>query len=105
MRLILIAGVIVYVIYVAAPSFFLNNAVGHETLDAVTERLGQPLHSNLKLDGSLGSLINTYRVGIQPPLCVDYIITFTYRAPGDETRVNPRAVFVSAWTWKLCRLP
>ena len=101
MRLILTAVVIVYVIYLAAPSFFLNHAVGHETPDAVTERLGQPLHSKLKLDGSLGSVVNTYRVGSQPPLCVDYIITFTQRAPGDETRINP---IVSAWTWKLCRL-
>ena len=102
MRLILIAVVIVYVIWVAAPTFFLNNAVGHETLDTVGERLGQPLHSKLKVDGSLGILVNTYRVGSQPPLCVDYIITFTQRAPGEETRVNPT---VSAWTWKLCRLP
>lgn len=102
MRLIFTAVVIVYVIYLAAPSFFLNHAVGQETLDAVGERLGQPLHSKLNVDGSLGSLVNTYRVGIPPPLCVDYIITFTPRASGDETRINPT---VSAWTWKLCRLP
>jgi hypothetical protein len=102
MKLILLAVVIVSVIYVAAPSFFLNNAVGHETIDGVTERLGQPLHSKLKQDGSLGSVVNTYRVGSQPPLCVDYIITFEQKRLSEGTLLTP---VMREWNWKWCGLP
>ncbi len=102
MRLIFTAVVIVYVIYLAAPSFFLNHAVGKETLDAVGERLGQPLHSMLKVDGSLGSLVNTYRVGSQPPVCVDYIITFEHKVLSDGLTFKP---IMRDWAWKWCGLP
>jgi hypothetical protein len=99
MKLILLAVVISYVIYLAVPSYFLEQAVGRETLEGVTERLGLPLHSKLKQDGSLGSLINTYRVGSQPPVCVDYIITFEHKALGEG------AILMRNWTWKWCGMP
>jgi len=102
MKLLLIAVAIAFIIYVALPGYFLEKAVGHETLEGVTERFGQPLHSKLKLDGSLGSLVNTYRVGSQPPLCVDYIITFEQKVLSDGTTLRP---VVREWTWKSCGLP
>jgi len=103
MKLILLAVVISYVIYLAVPSYFLEKAVGKETLDAITERLGQPLHSNLKQVGSLGSVVNTYRVGSQPPVCVDYIITFHERKVlSDGAILKP---VVRDWTWKWCGMP
>ncbi len=102
MKLILIAVVIAFVIYMALPSYFLEKAAGHETLEGVTERLGQPLHSKLKQDGSVGSVVNTYRVGSQPPLCADYIITFEHKVLGDGAPFRP---IMRDWTWKWCGLP
>ena len=103
MKLILIAVVLAFVIYMALPSYFLEKAAGRETLDAVTERLGQPLHSKLKQDGSVGSVVNTYRVGSQPPLCADYIITFDgSKVLSDGATLKP---IMRDWTWKWCGLP
>ncbi len=101
MKLILLAVAISFVIYLAIPSYFLEKAVGHETLEGVTERLGQPLSSKLKQDGSLGRVVNTYRVGSQPPLCVDYIITFEQKMLSDGTTYRP---VMREWTWKYCGL-
>jgi hypothetical protein len=102
MKLILVAVLIVFVIYMALPSYFLEKAAGRETLEGITERLGQPLHSQLKLEGSLGSLVNTYRVGSQPPVCVDYIITFEHKVLSDGLTFKP---IMRDWTWKWCGLP
>jgi len=102
MKLILIAVVLAFVIYMALPSYFLEKAAGRETLEGVTERLGQPLHSKLKQDGSVGSVVNTYRVGSQPPLCADYIITFEHKALSDGPALKP---IMRDWTWKWCGLP
>ena len=98
-RLIVMAVMIVFAIYLALPSFFLKKAVGRETMDSVTERLGQPLQSKPK-PGTL-SVTNTYRVGFQPPLCVDYLITFEQKVT-EDTGVRP---LISAWDWKFCGIP
>jgi len=102
MKLILTAVVIAFVIYLALPSYFLEKAAGREPLDAVQERLGPPLHSKLKQDGGLGSLVNTYRVGLSPPLCVDYIITFEHKVFSEGRTLKP---IMRDWTWKWCGLP
>jgi hypothetical protein len=101
MKLIVLAVVISFVIYLAVPSYFLEHAVGKETLEGVSERLGQPLSSKLKQDGNFSSVVNTYRVGSQPPLCVDYIITFEQKMLNDGATFRP---IVREWTWKYCGL-
>jgi hypothetical protein len=100
-KVLVFAVAISYAIYLAVPTYFLEHAVGKETLEGVTERLGQPLSSKLKQDGDVSSVVNTYRVGSQPPLCVDYILTFEQKLLSDGTTFRP---IMREWTWKYCGL-
>jgi hypothetical protein len=100
-KVLVLAVAISYAIYLAVPTYFLEHAVGKETLEGVTERLGLPLNSKLKQDGNVSSVVNTYRVGSQPPLCVDYILTFEQKLLSDGTTFRP---IMREWTWKYCGL-
>ena len=97
-KLILIAVVIGLVVYMAIPGFYLKRAVGHDNLAVVTEHLGLPLGSHPNPDGYT---VNTYRAGFQPPLCVDYLVTFEQKTLFDETS-KP---MLRDWTWQICQLP
>ena len=96
-KMLLIVIVLGIAGYMAVPSFYLNSAVGRDNLALATEHLGLPLASR---PNPTGQTVNTYRAGFQPPLCVDYFVTFEQKTLLDQAS----KLMLRDWTWQICRL-